>query len=452
MRVIINLLITLVLALPVLSGCKKFLDEKSDKQLNTISTLRDLQGLLDRDPVVNGLSVAGLEASCDNYFMTDAGFGLLTEAMRNMYTWGPYNVYDPYRVTFGYDWSYAYDKVTRANNVLEHIDKVPVQDIVMQNDIRGQAYFVRAKAFLEVAWLWALAYDEATANSDLGIPLRLNTNFNEPSVRASVENSYRQIISDFEHSIPLLPVNVIHPVRPSRATAYAFLSRTYLSMRKYEKALLYADSALQLKSSLLNLNTDINVNADIPFPEFNKEVLYESWMSNYLLTSSDTFIDSTLYDSYAANDLRKVAYFMSIGNNRFRFKGSYSGGIFNGPAVDELYLIRAECRARTGNTSGAMNDLNTLLVTRWRTGTYVPFTAADSNEALEIILRERRKELVYRGLRFTDVKRLNKGNAQIIMRRKVNGVIIELPPNDLRYALAIPEDVIELSGMPQNPR
>ncbi len=105
-----------------------------------------------------------------------------------------------------------------------------------------------------------------------------------------------------------------------------------------------------------------------------------------------------------------------------------------------------------------MNDLNTLLINRWKvdpvTGktTYTSQTASDEKEALDKILLERRKELLYRGLRWTDIKRLNKLGANISLTRIINGQTFTLPPKDLRFALPIPEDVISLSGMEQNKR
>ncbi|SEM08104.1 hypothetical protein SAMN05216436_101351 [bacterium A37T11] len=56
-----------------------------------------------------------------------------------------------------------------------------------------------------------------------------------------------------------------------------------------------------------------------------------------------------------------------------------------------------------------------------------------------------------RGLRWMDIKRLNKEGANITLTRNLNGQIYTLPPNDPRFALPIPEDVIDLSGMQQNP-
>ena len=117
-----------------------------------------------------------------------------------------------------------------------------------------------------------------------------------------------------------------------------------------------------------------------------------------------------------------------------------------------MYLTRAECLARMGNTTDALQDLNTLLIKRWKTGTFIPFTASTAAQALQLILTERRKELLMRSLRWADIKRLNKEGAGLVLRRIINGNTMELLPNDARYAFPLPQVVIDLSGMPQNPR
>lgn len=93
-----------------------------------------------------------------------------------------------------------------------------------------------------------------------------------------------------------------------------------------------------------------------------------------------------------------------------------------------------------------------LLEKRWIPGTFVPFTAANQQEALDIIRDERKKEMLMRGTRWSDLKRYNRDGANITLTRTVNGKQYELPPNDLRYAVAIPEEIIKISGIPQNPR
>jgi hypothetical protein len=98
--------------------------------------------------------------------------------------------------------------------------------------------------------------------------------------------------------------------------------------------------------------------------------------------------------------------------------------------------------------------LNYLLSKRYRTvPVFTPLTAATAEEALQIVLRERRKELVGRGLRWYDLRRLNKDPrfAQTLTR-VVNGQTYILPPNDPRYTHLIPFEVIALTGMQQNQR
>ena len=124
----------------------------------------------------------------------------------------------------------------------------------------------------------------------------------------------------------------------------------------------------------------------------------------------------------------------------------------NGITSDEFYLTRAECFSRANNANKALEDLNTLLSNRWKTGTYTPLANLQGANLLNLILKERRKELIFRALRWNDIRRLNKEGFNITPIRNLNGTIYTLPPNDPRYALPIPPDVITLSGIPQNNR
>jgi hypothetical protein len=125
---------------------------------------------------------------------------------------------------------------------------------------------------------------------------------------------------------------------------------------------------------------------------------------------------------------------------------------FQGLATDEVYLTRAESYARDSDIVSALNDLNALLKSRWKKGSFNPFTATTASQALQLILTERRKELPFRGIRWMDIKRLNKEGAQIKLQRELNGITYEILPNGSRYVFPIPPDVIALSGMPQNSR
>src|SRR5690606_32083569 len=111
---------------------------------------------------------------------------------------------------------------------------------------------------------------------------------------------------------------------------------------------------------------------------------------------TDAYVNADLYASYDDNDLRKIVFV----NNDWGvpiFKGWYTGSsrLFSGIATDEVYLTRAECYARLGDKQKALADLNTLLEKRWVTGTFTPLAANTAEEALQMILTERRKELLF---------------------------------------------------------
>lgn len=100
-----------------------------------------------------------------------------------------------------------------------------------------------------------------------------------------------------------------------------------------------------------------------------------------------------------------------------------------------------------------MQDLNALLAKRWKTGFFIPFSAGTADEALAIILQERRKELIFRGLRWSDLKRLNKEpRFAVTLKKTIGEKEYILPPNDNRYLFPIPSSVIEMTGIQQNPR
>jgi starch-binding outer membrane protein, SusD/RagB family len=444
-------ILAIVACFTFFTACKKFLEEKPDKKLAVPSTLKDLQALLDDNVKMNQTSPSYGESSADDYYLADNDFnGLFRLGDKNTYLWSGEMIFD--RVPNG--WYDAYFVVNTTNVVLENLEKIERnrENETAWKNVKGSARFFRAKAFFEIAEIWAPAYD--SAGSALGIPLRVKADFNIPSVRSTLQQTYEQILSDLKEAEQLLPPYPQHVMRPSRTAAQALLARVCLSMRQYAPAKQYANLALQATNELLDFNS-LNASAGNPFTRFSKEVIFHSLISPAAnLTASRAKIDSLLYNSYAANDLRGKLFFKNNNNGSYAFKGSYDGSsnLFNGLTTGELYLVRAECLAREGDAGGAMNDLNTLLRNRWKTGTFVPFQAATAAEALEIILSERRKELVMRGLRWSDLKRRNKEGAGIIIKRFINGQWYQLGDDGKHYALPIPGYIIELTGMPQNPR
>ncbi len=427
------------------------MDIQSNNRLVVPNTLEDLQGLLDYSRTMNlNFGVLGERAS-DNSFIPEANFKTIPTDEKAQYLW------QEALYTFPNDWSTLYTVVYNSNLALEKLQKIErhKDNSVSWDQVKGSALLFRASAYLNLLWTHSNVFNTNTAGTDLGIVLRESSDFNVPSFRSSVKDGYGLVLTDLKAAISLLPTEASHVMRPSKIAAYGLLARAYLSMRDYKQALTYANLYLEIKNGLMNYNdqTIVKITANYPFAMFNEETAFYMQLRNSNLTAAYTNVDSTLYKSYEEDDLRKTAFFKKT-NAVINFKGQYTGtsSLFGGIATDEMYLVRAECLARETRLEEALSDLNRLLITRYKTGTFTPFQNMSASQVLERVLIERRKELLYRGLRWIDIKRLNLEGKGISLVREGDGVREELKPNDNRYAIPLPADIIRLTGMPQNPR
>ncbi|MDN3548915.1 RagB/SusD family nutrient uptake outer membrane protein [Mucilaginibacter aquaedulcis] len=432
------------------AGCKRELDIKPSSSLQVPSSVADFQAMMDNTGKFNVLGPFAGTLAADDGFVTDATWNAAHLTARNAYIWDR-NLFNDNVLN---DWSYAYAGIFTANVVLEGITKYGTNGADWAS-IKGQAMFFRGYDYLQLAQEFCKAYDEQTAGSDAGLVLRASSDLNIKSVRSTVSQTYQQIISDLNTAVNLLPVNVITKTRPGKAAAYAALSRTYLAMRAYDKAGLYADSCLQLGASLLDYNQVAGI-AAISFQRFNNEVIIHTTMTpDAILTGTRYLVDTSFYASYAPEDLRRILFFVPLrGSTYLNFRGSYDGTtsrLFYGPTTAEMYLVRAECNVRAGRINQALDDLNALRQKRYKTVSYQPLASADAGVVLGWVLTERRKEMVFRGQRWSDLRRLNKEPSLAkTLVKIVNGKRYELPPGDPRYVLPIPQAVINDTGIPQN--
>lgn len=441
----------------VFSSCRKnWLDAKPQKSLVVASTIKDYQSILDN--TYNYFNLAqpsiGEIASGDFYVLDPVWSSLATETERQVYIWSEDGSYVSGVCS---DWNSPYSQVLNSNIVLDGLTKITpsVSEAVDWNSVAGSALFYRAFAYFNLLQVFAKPYNAATAASDLGIPLKSSSDINEKIQRASVEASYAQVENDLMKAESLLPLRGVYKTRPSRLAVYAMLARMYLTKQNYDAAFRYSDSVLHVTDTLMDYNSDPNVHpvTTNSISVFNSEDLFHSTALLYgIFRASRLIVDSSLYNLYDSNDLRKSVFYTTNGG-QVRFRGSYDGTalLYCGFATDEMILIHAECAARKGDRSTAMNDLNKLLQMRWKTGTFSPLDAVDDDDALRKILLERRKELCFRCLRWQDLRRLNQDSRFAIdLIRIVNGQTYALPANDKKYTMPIPNQEVQLSGIPQN--
>lgn len=436
-----------------LTSCERYLDvEPKGKLIPT--TVEDFRMLLDNAFVMN-ISAGLSEIGTDNLVITDLQFNKMSSPYeRNAYIWNKV-VYGP--LDQAYDWAWPSQKIYYANLVLEGLEMSTSTNEKERNTLKGEALFHRAAAWYEMVSLYAGAYDESTAGTALGTPIRLNSNVFLTSQRPTMKVTYEQMLADLTQALNFLPVITSENTRSAKEAVYGMLARINLDMGRYDQALLNAREALKINTELLDYN-DINPNDYPKFSRLNKEVIFQSSVPGNYSYFNAVMASKELYDLYDNDDLRK-AYFFSVytdENNEvvINTSGSYAEWAwFSGIARDEVYLIAAECYARTNDPVAAKTLLNDLLIRRIAAGKFTPVSTNDPELLLTKILLERRKELVFRGRRWTDLKRLNKDpRFAKTLKRTVKGTTYELLPSSLRYIYPIPETVINATKMPQNER
>jgi hypothetical protein len=456
--------IVMLLMLMTSISCKKdFLEAKPSSDILTPRTLNELQGLLENADVLNKSTPALSQMASDDYVFTsyENWQATNTATERNSYTWAKDIYAGASQIS---DWTFGYKGIFYCNNVLAILPGISQADSspAQYNTIKGWAHFMRAYLLYDLVRNFSPAYDAGTAASDMGVPMPLEGRVDQIVPRSSVKDTYAQILQDLHIAVPALGVTLpVNNNRPSRAAAYALFARVLLSMRDYRQAELYADSALTITRALIDYN-GVSATATSPFPITNAETIFStgSILSQYQITypaalNTQVTVNPELIALYDKNDLRLSAYFRlntATGTLYVRRGYFFQTTCFTGLATDELYLIKAECLARRNEVNESLSWLNTLLRKRFAPANFRELSGLDQQAALQRVIEERRKELVWRTLRWTDLKRLNKEGANIILTRTLNGISYTLPPNDPRYVFPIPDDEIALSGIPQNPR
>jgi hypothetical protein len=440
-----------ILILPLLFSCnKEWLEPKTNLSLTVPSTLQDFQRILDNTSVLNSNHTYLGELSSDDFYMTAATWNAQSVIRQNTYIWAANQYPGQTEAISINDWGYPWQRIFYANNVLDGLKSIKSGSDEF-NNIKGSALFYRAFNYYSLSQEFAAPYNKSTSNTDLGLPLRLTSEIDINYPRSTVKQTYDQMIADLKESVRLLPITPLYKTRPSKPAAFALLARLYLNMFDYETAGKYADSSLQLYNRLIDYKT-LSATANFPISSLGPEVIFHIAFSNITsFSAANLYVDTTLYNSYSSNDYRKTIFF-TTGGSKVSYKGSYYGSalLFGGIATDEVLLTRAECSARTGNIAGAMRDLDSLTIKRYKV--FVPNTSIDQKDAINKVLVERRKELIYRGLRWTDLRRLNLEGENITLTRVLNNITYTLQPRSKRYVFAIPDDEILTSGIIQNDR
>ena len=309
-------------------------------------------------------------------------------------------------------WAGIYSTINRANQV---IDKVPgVTDATFTQDEKnaliGEAYFIRALAYFDLARTWG--------GVQLVLKATANINDTKGLKRSSLEQTYAQVLSDLQTAEPLLP-ETTNRYRATKKTVWALMARFYLYRQNWEQAETYSSKLIQdAKYGLIKPYGAFFANNVVATNESIFEISYSAnnvnahrgywhppanggtrqWAPN------DAFI--ALINDPAIGGNRKAA--VAITNQGLWYGNFYYRSPATDPAyvlrIAEQYLIRAEARAQLGELEGALEDLDAV---RDRAG-LTASTATSQGDILLAIENERRLEFAFEPHRWYDLVRTNR--------------------------------------------
>lgn len=308
----------------------------------------------------------------------------------------------PSSQTHGGYWNTAYTVILRVNNIINLIDDAE-GDAAKKNQIKGEALAIRALAHFDLVRVFAKQYTNSNPATDLGVPVILESKIDEPA-RNTIEEVYAQVIKDLSDAKAL--IGDAGTYRFSKNAVEALLARVYLYKGDWAKA--EASATAIISSGKYSLATDILKAFEAPGSSEEiftlKYLAAESFGSDNLgqiynpAGYGDIRVASDLIDLYEPADQRLgFIYKHTTGQNHQRkffvqdgIPGMHSPKLLR---LAELYLIRAEARAKQNKFADAVADLNAI---REKRGASVLSGIADAN-VLQAVYDERNRELAFEG-------------------------------------------------------
>lgn len=363
----------------------------------------------------------------------------------------------------------CYQYILRENLVLSNVDQSRGADSI-KTLAKAEARIMRAWDHFVAVNTFARAYNPSTANTDGGIAIMDKYDLEAKPAKASVAQVYDFLIREIEASLPDLKEAPLNEYHPNKAFGYAFAALVYLFHRDWQKAYDAADACLKLRSELVDYVALKAAGGPSKVKTYakggNPEVLNYAFMGSSTdnLTYVYGMISPELVQLFGDSDLRLNLFFKTKGNSPSFFDEGSGAALWDssigytkffystvGLRTAEVYLIKAEAEARLGQTEASTATLNQLRSKRIEGSRAVLMTPSTEQEAMQNVIDERRRELLFGFHRFWDLKRFNTEPAyQKTLTRtfplvdaNVEHRTYTLAPDSKLYIIPFPVDVRE---------
>lgn len=419
------------------------------------------------------------------------------------YNWFGYALtYDDIDYTYGDNrmiWQTMYNQIYSANNVASTVD-AETTDTQLQGYL-AQALAIRAFDYFTLVQCYQKTYADVDPTTALGVPLITEANQTEAATngcpRATVEETYNQILTDLNKAIALLEESGYKRSDKRYVdiyTARAIRARVYLVMQNYTAALEDANfvinnsgaKPLSMEEASAPGFTEIDANNwlwGIKINETDRVVTtgicnFPSHMGSlcygYATVGAWKMVNKKLYNRIEASDVRKGWFLDGDGVSanltaeqqeyvteqgapaytQVKF-APYKGVVGTSTnasdipliRIEEMYMIKAECEAQTDPSKGAATLQN--FVRTYRDPSYT-LNASNTSGVVNAVLEQRRIEFYGEGITWYDFIRLDKDfdrrgggyDASEVYNIKAgdNCLIWRIPYNEVQYNAQISED------------
>lgn len=354
----------------------------------------------------------------------------------------------------------SYTGINTANLIIENALSATNATEGERLQAIAQAKMLRASKYFTLVNYYAKQYNAATAQQDGGVPLITSANVNAPYTQPSVQDIYDFILGDIEGALPNLPDEPQNVLYASKGSAHALAARVYLQMSNYGEALKHAEAALTFNDKLFDWVAFYNENKTVvTTPDVYQNIkspMGHDFCENYNFchgASSNAGNDLQLRVDRGEQFEKGDAAFQcrwkirTVGSDTYynpNLRGFFNRG---GMTTTEVYLIEAECLARTGHVDQAMTVLNNVRQKRLLPADYKALTANNADEAIDLIAKTKGEAMILTIVPFCDARRLNLEPAHArTLTKSENGQTFSLSPTSHLWVMPFPQGAVSNSG------
>jgi starch-binding outer membrane protein, SusD/RagB family len=365
-------------------------------------------------------------------------------------------------------WKNSYMTIRMVSFAVDKTDEFRKESPEWADNIKGQAYAVRALLYFKLINMFAQPYTFTADASHPGVPYITTSDITQSYSRQSVGEVYDGMIADLSKAIELLPETVTDNRYMNRVAAKALLARVYLYKEDFTNAKKLAEEVVA-QAPLMTIaagypNDMFKFKAPATTETLfqlvpNSSNAFNRWVrrSPIKFCATKDIADMLLENP---NDIRKSwVKDTTISGNKYQLVKKYPTAVtpdiptltapdlaYYKPELrsSEMVLTAAEAAAKAGDEPKARTYLDAI---RKRANPAIADVTATGAALLDSIYKERRKELSWEGLRIYDLQRWKTGVNRIDVLAGTSG---KLPYADKKAIAPIPMDEIRLAGISQN--